>query len=173
MSSLCCTCCSRGAAPKSRGEVIRFDIRSTMSKTKASFLLLLSICGVLSAQEWPAYAGDPGGSKYSRLSQINRENVSRLKVAWTFHTGDMSDGSVYPPRSAFEGTPLVIDGVMYVTTPFSRLIALDAETGKQIWAFDPKIDKERSANLFISRGSAWWSSGGKKIGRASCREEGW
>src|SRR5882672_5611969 len=130
-----------------------------MSHVKAISILLLSISGLLRAQEWPAYAGDTGGSKYSPLKQINRENVARLKLAWTFHTGDMSDGSEYPPRSAFEATPLVIDGVMYVTTPFSRLIALDAESGKQIWAFDPNIDKERSANLFISRGAAWWASG--------------
>src|SRR3954468_24502263 len=116
---------------------------------------MLSIRGGLEAQEWAAYAGDSGGSKYSALKQITRDNVSRLKPAWTFHTGDVSDGTVYPTRSAFENTPLVIDGVMYITTPFNRLIALEAETGKQLWAFDPKIDKERSANLFISRGSAW------------------
>src|SRR6266702_1849977 len=126
-----------------------------MSRVPPILTLLISMSGVLPAQEWPAYAGDAGGSKYSRLKQISRENVARLQLAWTFHTGDMSDGSVYPVRSAFEGTPLVIDGVMYVTTPFSRLIALDAESGKQLWAFDPKIDKERSANLFINRGSAW------------------
>src|SRR6266478_305465 len=133
-----------------------------MSHTQAIPILLLSIRGALPAQEWPAYGGDPGGSKYSALKQISRENVARLKPAWTFRTGDMSDGSVYAPRSAFEGTPLVIDGVMYVTTPFNRLIALEAETGKQIWAFDPKLDKEKPFNLFISRGSAWWSSGPKK-----------
>jgi glucose dehydrogenase len=133
-----------------------------MSHSRAIPILLLSISALLPAQEWPAYAGDSGGSKYSRLKQINRDNVTRLKVAWTFHTGDMSDGSEYPPRSAFEGTPLVVDGVMYLTTPFNRLIALDAESGKQLWAFDPKLDKERPFNLFISRGSAWWSSGGKQ-----------
>ena len=133
-----------------------------MSHTQAIPILLLLTSTLLPAQEWPAYAGDSGGSKYSRLKQINRENVTRLKVAWTFRTGDMSDGSEYPPRSAFETTPLVIDGVMYLTTPFNRLIALEAETGKQLWAFDPKLDKERPANLFISRGSAWWSSGAKK-----------
>src|SRR6266446_7200401 len=76
-----------------------------------------------SGEEWPYYGHDAGGMRYSPLTQINRENVTRLKVAWTFHTGDMSDGSVYTPRSAFEATPLVIDGVMYVTTPFGRLIA--------------------------------------------------
>ncbi len=127
-----------------------------------TILLLLAIPGILGAQEWPAYAGDSGGSKYSRLKQINRDNVKRLKVAWTYHTGDISDGSEYPSRSAFEATPLVVDGVMYVTTPYSRLVALDAETGKELWAFDPRLDKERAANLFISRGSAWWSDGSKQ-----------
>src|SRR6187549_3924587 len=99
-----------------------------MSVTTASPMFLMLLAGSLTAQEWPAYAGDSGGSKYSKLKQINRENVTRLKVAWTFHTGDVSDGTLYPVRSAFEATPLVIDGVMYVTTPFSRLIALEAET---------------------------------------------
>jgi quinoprotein glucose dehydrogenase len=133
-----------------------------MFHIKVFWILLVSIPLGLPAQEWPAYAGDSGGSKYSRLKQINRENVARLKIAWTYHTGDISDGSEYPPRSAFEATPLVIDGVLYVTTPFSRLIALDAETGKKLWDFDPKIDKEKSANLFINRGAAWWSAGPRK-----------
>src|SRR5437879_12574480 len=102
-----------------------------MSYTQAIPILLLSICGALPAQEWPAYAGDPGGSRYSALKQIGRENVARLKPAWTFHTGDISDGSVYPPRSAFEATPLVLDGRRYVTTPLDRRLALAADTGKQ------------------------------------------
>ncbi|MCU1275299.1 MAG: quiA 2 [Bryobacterales bacterium] len=65
-------------------------------------------------------------------------------------------------RSAFEATPLVIDGVMYVTTPFSRVIALDAETGKEIWAFDPEIEKDSPRNLFINRGAAYWTDGKQK-----------
>src|SRR2546422_754195 len=130
-----------------------------MSNTQTIAILLLLISGRARAQEWPAYAGDSGGSKYSRLKQINRENVARLKVAWTFHTGDVSDGSEFLPRSAFEGTPLVVDGVMYLTTPFCRLIALEADTGRELWAFDPKIDRERSHNLFINRGAAYWTEG--------------
>jgi len=85
-----------------------------------------------------------------------------LKVAWTYHTGDVSDGSKYPVRSAFEATPLVVDGVMYFTTPFSRVIALDAETGKELWAFDPKIEMDTPRNLFISRGAAYWTDGKQK-----------
>ena len=120
--------------------------------------LLIAALAIVSAaaQEWPTTSGDPGGAKYSPLKQIDRSNVARLKVAWTFHTGDLSDGKTLPSRSAFEATPLVIDGVMYVMTPFSRLIAIDAETGKQLWAFDPKLDRDRPQTLFISRGAAFW-----------------
>jgi glucose dehydrogenase len=82
----------------------------------------------------------PAVCVYSPLTQINRENVSKLKIAWIFHTGDISDGSGNRKRSGFETTPLVVDGTLYLTTPFNRVIALDAETGKQRWAYDPKID---------------------------------
>jgi glucose dehydrogenase len=114
------------------------------------------------AQQWPVTSGDAGGSRYSALKSINRTNVAGLKIAWTYHTGDVSDGHTLPTRSAFEATPLVVDGVMYITTPFSRLIALDPETGKELWAFDPKLDRERAYNLFINRGAAYWTDGKKK-----------
>jgi quinoprotein glucose dehydrogenase len=124
--------------------------------------LILFVCTTLLAQEWRYYGGDAGGMKYSTLKQINRSNVTRLKVAWKFQTGDVSDGKTYPTRSAFETTPLIIDGVLYLTTPFNRLIALDPETGKQIWAFDPQLNKELPYNLFINRGAAYWSDGTQK-----------
>ena len=117
---------------------------------------------MLPGQDWPSYSGDSGGSKYSALKQISRANVTQLKVAWTYHTGDISDGKTLTSRSAFETTPLVVDGVMYITTAFSRLIALDPETGKELWVFDPKMDKERSYGLFINRGAAFWP-GGKRV----------
>ena len=79
--------------------------------------------------------------KYSPLDQINKSNVRQLELAWEYDTGDSSDGTKYPYSSAFEATPLVIDGVMYLTTPFHRLLALDAETGKLLWAFDPHYDR--------------------------------
>ena len=123
------------------------------------FLLALD---VLPAQEWRFWGGDSGGNRYSPLKQINTSNVSKLKAAWTFHTGDVSDGKSLPLRSAFETTPLVIDGAMYITTPFNRLIALDPETGAQLWAFDPKLDRNRPYNLYINRGAAWWTDGSRK-----------
>ena len=125
------------------------------------FLVLIAASPSL-AQEWRYYGGDAGGSKYSSLQQITRENVTKLKVAWVYRTGDVSDGSIYTVRSAFEGTPLVVDGVMYLTTSFCRLIALDPETGRELWSFDPKIDKQRPHVLFINRGAAYWTDGKQK-----------
>ncbi len=120
-------------------------------------LVAVAVASGAGAQEWPHPGGDAGGTKHSAVDQINRENVARLEVAWTFDTGDWSDGSELPSRSAFEATPLVIDGVLYVPSPFSRLFALDAETGEEIWVFDPGIDKTIRRNLYLNRGVSSWS----------------
>src|SRR5688572_29645165 len=99
----------------------------SLRETVRKFVLLSYVFGFTPAsgwaQEWPSYGGDPGGMKYSKLRQVNRENVTRLQPAWVFHTGDLSDRSKWPTASAFETTPLVVNGAMYLTTPFSRLIA--------------------------------------------------
>jgi quinoprotein glucose dehydrogenase len=123
------------------------------------WIILLAVTGSLSAQEWRYWGGDAGGAKYSKLKQIDRGNVARLKVAWTYHTGDIADGKETLSRSAFEATPLMVDGVLYLTTPFNRLITLDADTGRELWAFDPQLDRRRPYNLYIHRGAAWWSDG--------------
>ncbi len=86
-----------------------------------------------SARDWPVYHGDSGATRYSSLSQINRENVQRLQVAWTYHTGDKLD----EPKTTIECTPVVVDGVMYVTSPQLKVIALNSVSGKPIWIYDP------------------------------------
>lgn len=111
---------------------------------------------------WRYYGGDAGGTKYSPLDQINRSNVKSLKPAWIFDTGDHSNGKVLPGRSAFETTPLVVDGVMYVSTSFHRLFALDAEDGRVLWEFDPKFDRSTRVTLYQSRGVAYWEKAGAK-----------
>jgi len=109
------------------------------------------------ASDWPNYGNDPGGTRYSPLTQINRGNVTNLKVAWVFHTGDISDGSGGKKRSGFETTPILVDGMLYFTTPFNRVIALDPETGKQLWAYDPKIDQTLDyGDGLVNRGVATW-----------------
>ena len=102
--------------------------------------------------DWPSWGGDEGGQRYSPLKQIDKSNVGRLRRAWTFHTGEISDGKTYPTKSAFECTPIVLDGVMYITTPFCRVVALDPETGKELWSFDPKMDRMQRRNLWANDG---------------------
>jgi quinoprotein glucose dehydrogenase len=107
--------------------------------------------------DWAYYGHDAGGTRYSPLTQINRENVAKLQVAWTFHTGDISDGSGRPKRSGLETTPILVDGVLYLTSPFNRVFAVNPETGKQLWVFDPMIDIAAGyGDGLINRGVATW-----------------
>ncbi|MFO0231393.1 PQQ-binding-like beta-propeller repeat protein [Gemmatimonas sp.] len=82
--------------------------------------------------DWPVYHGNNDHTHYSTLSQISPANVKQLKVAWTFDTGDAFAGS------EMQANPIVIDGVLYATTPKLQVIALDAATGRQLWRFDPQ-----------------------------------
>src|SRR5712672_3618919 len=125
--------------------------------------------GSASDDDWPYYGHDAGGMRYSPLAQINRENVSRLKVAWTFDTGDVSDGQGRRKRSGFETTPLLVDSTLYLTTPFNRVIALDPESGAQRWAYDPKIalDGDYGDGL-VNRGVSTWLDAARPAGQ-SCR----
>jgi quinoprotein glucose dehydrogenase len=110
------------------------------------------------AVEWPYYGGDAGGGRYSPAAQINKRNVAQLRIAWEYHTGDVSDGSDNRRKSAFEATPIVSGGTMYVSTPFNRVVALDPETGKEKWSFDPKIDLHAPySEGLINRGVALWT----------------
>ena len=119
--------------------------------------------------DWPAYGNDPGGMRYSVLAQIDRANVSQLKVAWTFHTGDISDGSSHRRRSGFETTPILVDGTLYLTTPFNRVIALDPASGKQRWAYDTEIDQALDyGDGLINRGVAAWLDSSRSAEQA-CR----
>jgi quinoprotein glucose dehydrogenase len=122
-------------------------------------LAMMAATGPGSRNEWRYWGGDAGGAKYSPLDRINKSNVRQLKPAWIFETNDFSDGIALPGRSAFEATPLVVDGVMYVNTAFHRLFALDPESGRILWEFDPKFDRAIRVNLYQSRGLAYWQGG--------------
>jgi quinoprotein glucose dehydrogenase len=107
--------------------------------------------------DWPYYGGDAGGSRFSAARQINRTNVARLTPAWTFRTGDVSYGDAGMRKSKFEATPILFKGVLYVSTPFNRVIALDPASGKQRWSYDPHIDlKARYSESLVSRGVTAW-----------------
>ncbi|MFC4765274.1 pyrroloquinoline quinone-dependent dehydrogenase [Dyella koreensis] len=119
--------------------------------------------------DWPNYGRDPGGMRYSPLKQIDRDNVTQLQVAWTFHLGDIADGKHDTPRSGLETTPIMVDGTLFLTTPFNRVIALDPITGKQRWAYDPKLDPHHDyGDGLINRGVATWLDDARKAGQP-CR----
>jgi quinoprotein glucose dehydrogenase len=110
------------------------------------------------AAGWPAYGGDAGGRRYSPLEEITPANVARLEVAWTYRTGDVSDGrGDVPSTSAFQATPILADGTLFLCTPFNRVIALDPETGAERWRYDPEIDLSgRYGNQLVCRGVSTW-----------------
>jgi quinoprotein glucose dehydrogenase len=110
-----------------------------------------------SADDWPVYGHDTSSSRYSPLTDISRENVSQLKVAWTYHTGDISDGKGQRRRSGFETTPIVVDGTLYLTTGFNRVIALDPASGAERWSYDPRtVLTAAYGDGLINRGVATW-----------------
>jgi len=144
----------------------------------ASLLFTAAVGVPLSAAEptdggiadWTYYGGDPGGSRYSPLTQINKSNVAGLKAAWEYHTGDVSDGSDNRRKSEFETTPIVADGTMYLSTPFNRVVALDPETGREKWSFDPKIDLHAGySEGLVNRGVTLWIDAARGEGDACHR----
>ena len=116
--------------------------------------------------EWPAYGRDPGGSRYSPLDQINRSNVTALKVAWTYRTGAVDVKGRSASNAAFEATPILVDGTLYLSTPFNRVIALDPVSGVERWTFDPKVDMTKGYSEVTCRGVSSWAdrrTGGRRI----------
>jgi quinoprotein glucose dehydrogenase len=108
--------------------------------------------------DWPGVGNDAGCMRYSELGQINRETVKRLKPVWTFHTRELEGRT----GKTIECTPLVIERVMYVTTGYLRVVALDATTGKELWQFDPLREHpfaHHPASGGVNRGCAYWSDG--------------
>jgi quinoprotein glucose dehydrogenase len=104
--------------------------------------------------DWVAYGKDAFGSRHSPLAEINRDNVSSLKVAWTFHTGEPLPTA--SAKRSLEVTPLVVNGVMYVSTPLGKIFALDPVTGREIWRYDAKVDASTRFGDFTNRGVSIW-----------------
>jgi quinoprotein glucose dehydrogenase len=107
-----------------------------------------------SDSNWVAYGRDQAGTRFSPLTQIARDNVRRLAIAWTYRTGEASQSTKQATK--FEATPLMVDGTLYLSTPFGRVIALDPATGKQRWVFDAKVDHNGDWGDFANRGVSTW-----------------
>ena len=122
------------------------------------------------ASDWGYYGGDMFGQRFSRLSEINRKNVTHLTVAWTYRTGENGAGFARANKLSFEATPVLAFGLLYLETPTNILIALDPQTGVQRWRFDPHIDRSRQYSEASSRGvSIWEDSDSRHTGACTRR----
>lgn len=122
-------------------------------------LLFFVFCRVIflshaADSNWAAYLGDPSASHYSTLRQITAKNVAQLKVAWIYRTG----GADPSQRSQIQCNPLIIDGVLFGTTPDLKAFAINARTGQELWRFDPAAVKGL-ARSGVNRGLVYWNQG--------------
>ena len=127
---------------------------------------MLAIVGAQSAPqvEWTHYGSDAGGTRYSPLTDVSAANVPRLQVAWQWKHWETPLKEYGTTPGQFESTPLMVDGTLYVTTPYNSLAALDAETGKERWRFDGhayELGQLLSGSGWKLRGTATWRDNGQ------------
>ena len=140
---------------------------------RAASVRTLRILGVLSAgclaaagvraqapaaSDWGYYGGDALGQHFSSLDQINRSNVARLQVAWTYRTGELGAGFARAGKLTFEATPVLAFGLLYLETATNVVSALDPASGRARWRFDPHIDRTRHYSEASSRGVSVWEN---------------
>ena len=119
---------SSSATLPARSRILAWPLLS-LALVSAGWAAQLKVGGAPAAAspaslDWPAYLGDKGRSLYSPLRQINRTNVARLKIAWTYDTGD---------KGEYQANNLIVAGVLYTASPTRKVIALEAATGRELW----------------------------------------
>jgi quinoprotein glucose dehydrogenase len=108
---------------------------------------------------WNTYLGDKTSSQYSSLDQLTPDNVNQLEVAWSYTSGDKDPGN----RSQIQCNPIIVDGVLYASSPGLKIFALDAATGKEIWKHDPFAGQNEEASpMGVNRGVVYWEDGNDK-----------
>jgi quinoprotein glucose dehydrogenase len=115
---------------------------------------------------WPNYGNDGGGTRYSPAAQIDRSNVAQLKTAWTYRTSALPHDEELDKKAAFEATPILVDGKLFLSTPYDHVIALNPETGAKLWEFDPKLELPYGSSEVTSRGVSAWRDPRAKAGKA-------
>ena len=118
-------------------------------------LLIGAGCTRSGTTDWLTTGSDPGNSRYSALTQINRRNVANLRVAWTYRSGDLPAGG-----GQIQATPIVVDGILYTTTPALAVVALRADSGTLVWRFEPPTGRSKGPSWSqVNRGVVHWASG--------------
>ncbi len=146
-------------------------IASALPLMFSSCITLHKSSGNYAGTNWSGYAGDNTKSRYSTLVQINKQNVSQIKQAWIYRSGDFSNEL----KTTNECNPTIVNGALYASTPELKLVALNAATGKELWRFDPltkevlqelrtkeKIDIKPGTGYWLSRGVIYWERGKDK-----------
>ncbi|MEO7083346.1 MAG: PQQ-binding-like beta-propeller repeat protein [Gemmatimonadaceae bacterium] len=155
--------------PRRPIETLRERLR-IVRRHKAAVALLAAITALLgpnaahaqAGNEWPVYGGDLGATKYSTLTDINRANVSALTRAWEWATGETPNAALRTRPGTFQATPLMIGDTLYLSTSYNRVVALDANTGRELWSYDPKAydaGQPPNGTGFVHRGVATWTDG--------------
>ncbi len=120
--------------------------------------------------QWNTFNGNLSAQKYSALEAITPENVGSLEKAWELHTGDVADGSGDLPKTVWSATPLFANDTVYIGTPFYRILALEPDTGKIKWSYDPETVLEALTQPALkNRGVAYWEAA-EPSGDESCQK---
>jgi glucose dehydrogenase len=109
--------------------------------------------------EWPVYGGDQGATRYASIADIDRTNLANLQIAWTWKPGERALPEFGTQPGTFQNTPLMIDDVLYLSTPYNRVVALDARSGREMWRYDPEPFRDGqppNGTGFVHRGVAAW-----------------
>ena len=121
----------------------KYSLKGTLARNSTD---MTSTAPTQPAGDWQSYGRTAFGDRYSPLAQITPDNVQKLEVAWKYRTGDVT-GENDPHETTAENTPLKVNGKLYVCTPHSKVIALDPDTGKEIWRFDPQLSAQHAGTF--------------------------
>ncbi|HYL62575.1 MAG TPA: pyrroloquinoline quinone-dependent dehydrogenase [Candidatus Methylomirabilis sp.] len=131
-----------------------------------AFLPADSLAQTVPDTGWPTYGNDAAGARYSPANQISLANVTQLQVAWTYRTGAFPFDEELDHKAAFEATPILVEGKLFLSTPYDHVIALNAKTGTKVWEFDPKVEHPYGFSEVTSRGVSAWRDPAAKASRA-------
>ena len=138
-------------------------MRQTDCVVRLLFLLLIYSAALAQPMDWRYYGGDAGSTKYSPLAQIHRDNFADLRIVWRWRPPEaeiLAEHDV--DRNYYRSTPIVVNGVLYVSSPFGIVAALDAATGEELWKFDPESWRDQEWFPSTHRGVAYWEEDGDK-----------
>jgi quinoprotein glucose dehydrogenase len=147
---------------------LKIVIRGLLAITLVLYSALIPSAQSAPNSGWPTYANDPGGTRYSSAQQIDRTNVTRLQLAWTYRTGAMDVQTESKHKAAFEATPILVEEKLFLSTPYNRVVALSPQNGARLWEYDPHVNPSQNYSEVTSRGVSAWNDPRGGTGRP-CR----